>query len=120
MSDLQCYRCGTSLDSLSLPFGRLDECPSCSVYLHCCRMCVFYDPDVAEQCTEDDAEAVKDKTNTNFCDYFKPAGGRFDAAGHSAEQRAKSELDALFGGAESDDTGPDDDDPASAAEDLFR
>ena len=67
---LQCYRCGNSLDALTLPISREDQCPACTVYVHCCRMCEFYDPSIAEQCREDDAEAVKDKENANFCDFF--------------------------------------------------
>ena len=120
MAELQCYRCGESLAALTLPLSRLDECPSCSVHLHCCRLCVYYDPQVPEQCTEDDAEEVKNKTGANFCDYFKPAGGRFDAADTAEAARAQQSLDELFGDGETGDDKPADDDPLSDAEDLFR
>ncbi|HJP38582.1 MAG: hypothetical protein QF483_05190 [Gammaproteobacteria bacterium] len=120
MSELCCYRCGASIEALSLPLSRLDECPSCSVYLHCCRMCRYYDPAVTEQCIEDDAEEVREKANSNFCDYFKPGFDRFDPAPVAAEGRAKNTLDALFGDADSDADEPGGPDAAGDAEDLFR
>ena len=121
MSEIVCYRCGMSLEELSLPLSRLDECPSCSVYVHCCRMCRFFDPAVVEQCTEDDADEVKDKKGSNFCDYFKPGTEVFDPVPAAAEDRARDALGALFGDASDDDadeqSGPGD---SSDAEDLFR
>lgn len=117
---LQCYRCGASLDALTLPLSRQDECPECTVYVHCCRMCVFFDPDVAEQCREDDAEEVKNKEGANFCDYFRPNAAAHDPRYVSAEARARSQLDSLFDGADTADTDSDEDDSLGAAEDLFR
>ena len=52
MKSLSCWRCGAALAKLTLPLSRLDECPSCSMPLHVCRMCVHYDPAVARQCRE--------------------------------------------------------------------
>lgn len=61
-------------------------------------MCAHYDPaETSKQCTEDDAERVHDKVNANFCDYFEPSTTAFTGAGHSAEQKARAELEALFG-----------------------
>jgi len=120
MSVLHCYKCGESLEALSLPLSRLDECPSCTVYLHCCRMCRFFDPGVAEQCTEDDAEEVREKMRTNFCDYFKPGYDAFDLASAATENRAKNSLGALFGEAGGDDDDQGGSDESSDAEDLFR
>jgi len=122
MSEPVCYRCGMSFEALSLPLSRLDECPSCSVYLHCCRMCRFFDPAVAEQCTEDDADEVRDKKGSNFCDYFKPGTGVFDPAPAAAEGRAREALDTLFSAASEDDDTDEQGEPgdSSDAEDLFR
>lgn len=116
---LSCYRCGQSLEALTLPLSREDQCPGCSVYVHCCRMCVFYDPEVAEQCREDDAEEVKNKEGANFCDFFAPNPNAHDSAYVSADSRARTQLDTLF---DSPDDGGNDggDDDTSAAEDLFR
>ena len=95
MAEIQCYRCGASLAALTLPIARLDECPDCSVHVHCCRMCVYFDPQVAEQCREDDAEEVKEKMRANFCDYFRPNPDAFDGDLLTAEQQAKTQLDSL-------------------------
>lgn len=126
---LQCYRCGAPLDALTLPLSRQDQCPECFVYLHCCRMCEFFDPGVAEQCREDDAVEVNNKEGANFCDYFRPNPDAHDSSYVSAETQARSQLDSLFGGAQDGSTkessgGPSgdegDDDSLGAAEDLFR
>lgn len=114
---LNCYRCGASLAGLSLPLGRMEECPECTVQLHVCRMCRFYDPQVPKQCREDDAEEVRDKVRPNFCDYFKPSVDAYQPGFAAAESRSRSQLDALFGGGDSDGGG---DDADGAAEDLFK
>lgn len=94
---LVCWRCGASLESLSLPLRRQDECGACAAELHVCRLCEFFDPAVAKSCREPVAEEVRDKTRANFCDYFRPRAGALAADSGEAE-RARSELDALFGG----------------------
>ncbi len=115
---LHCYRCGASLDALSLPLSRQDLCPDCGHYLHVCRMCRSWDPQVARQCREDDADEVMDKEKANFCDWFVPSPGRFDDAAAGDRARAERKLAALFG---SDEAQADDEDAATrAAEDLFR
>ena len=93
---ISCYRCGASLEALSLPISRQDECPECSNYLHVCKMCVYYDERVPRQCREDGAEDVRDKDRLNFCDWFKPSGAAFDAGRKDEEDQAKAALDALF------------------------
>ena len=95
---LHCYRCGESLDALSLPLSRLDLCPACEVSLHCCRMCAHYAPRRPTACDEEDAIEVRDKTGANFCDYFAPRPDAFSGAELAAEQAAKAKLDVLFGG----------------------
>lgn len=113
-----CYRCGASLAKLSLPISRQDECPSCANYLHVCRMCEFFAPDVPRQCTEDDAEEVLDKEKLNFCDWFKPGSAVFDANRAAEEARARNELASLFGEGEAEK--PADDVALRDAEDLFK
>ena len=103
--DLKCYRCGASLAELSLPISRQDECPSCSVYLHVCKMCEFHDPAVPKQCREDDAEEVIEKDKLNFCEWFKPGYDVFDAARAKQASEAKDALSALFDASESDKPG---------------
>ena len=95
--NLICWKCGTSLADLSLPFQRRDECKKCRAELHTCRMCVDYDPRVGNQCREPTADPVSDKTRANFCGHFKPKEGAFTAANTAEIDKAKSELEKLFG-----------------------
>jgi hypothetical protein len=104
-AELSCWKCGGSLAEYTLPLRRLEVCRACGAELHACRMCEFHDPSVAKSCREPVAEEVKDKTHANFCDYFRPRPGAYAAPGDAAG-RARSELEALFGGGE----------PAAAAE----
>ena len=94
--NIHCYRCGASLEALSLPFSRQDECPECQNYLHVCKMCAHYDRSVPRQCREDGAEDVTDKDRLNFCDWFKPSEKSFDADRKAEEDQARAALDALF------------------------
>ena len=94
---LQCWRCGASLAALRLPIGRSEECSACRSQLHVCRLCSSFDRTRPKQCREDDAEEVRDKERANFCDWFKPRSGAFDAAGATAEAAAKVAIDGLFG-----------------------
>ena len=95
--DLVCWKCGASLADYSLPLRRLEECRSCRSELHVCRMCQFYDTSKAKYCAEPIAEEVKDKTHANFCDYFQALAAAYQPAEQSAAERARSELEALFG-----------------------
>lgn len=95
--DLQCWKCGTSLTALSLPLRRLDECPKCRAEQHVCRMCLQFDPRAYQQCREPTVEEVRDKTRANFCDHFKPKTGAWDGTAATANDKARSELDKLFG-----------------------
>lgn len=117
--ELHCWRCGNELSGLSLPLSRMDECPACQIYLHVCRMCVYFDPAIARACREDDAEEVKEKERPNFCDYFRPSAAAFDADLASADRDARSQLDSLFGGA--DESGGDaKENQDNPADDLFK
>lgn len=116
--ELRCFRCGASLAALPLPLSRRDACPGCSVHLHVCRMCRFFDSSVPKQCLEDDAEEVTDKERVNFCEWFSPDPDAFDPARASKAAAAEAKLAALFGDAEAPDS--DSDDLLRKAEDLFR
>ena len=121
---LSCYRCGESLEALSLPLSRLDLCPGCGVELHVCRMCRQYAPSAPDACLEEDAPEVRTKTAANFCDYFQPNPEAFDGTEKNAEDQARAQLDALFGAEDAKaagDSGTSDADQAlQQAEDLFK
>jgi hypothetical protein len=94
---LSCWKCGASLEALSLPLRRLDECKACQSELHACRLCVEYDTHVARHCREPTAEEVRDKTKANFCDHFKPKVGAYVAPNTAEVDASRAALDALFG-----------------------
>ncbi len=120
---LCCYRCGHSLAALSLPLSRRDECPQCTIELHVCRMCEYYDPGVPDACTEDDAIQVKEKARANFCDYFKPSDDVYSPIEFDADLAARASLSTLFGGESAGDaakTTETKDSITSAADALFK
>lgn len=96
--NLVCWKCGASLADLPLPLSRLAECPKCRAYQHACRLCEFYDPRLADKCSEERAEEVRDKEGANFCDWFKPRPNAHRPPDNARTQAAKARLDGLFGG----------------------
>ena len=94
---LTCWKCGASLEALSLPLRRLDVCKACNSELHVCRHCVEYDTRVAKHCREPTAEEVRDKTQANFCDHFKPKVGAYIAPNTAEVDASRAALEALFG-----------------------
>jgi len=82
---------------LLLPLARHEECPHCQAQLHVCRMCVFFDTAVAQQCREPVADPVSDKQRANFCGYFQINPHAFTASSDQTTESARK-LDALFGG----------------------
>lgn len=94
---LVCWKCGASLAHLSLPLTRRDACKQCNADLHVCKLCQFYDLGKAKHCREPIAEEVSDKTRANFCDYFKPREDVYSNRAQTEAERAKAQLDALFG-----------------------
>jgi hypothetical protein len=95
--DIGCWKCGATLAHLSLPFGRIERCRQCGADLHACKLCLEYDPRVADQCREPTAEEVRDKERANFCDHYKPRAGAYQPAATSASDAARVALEKLFG-----------------------
>ena len=77
---LTCWKCGASLEALTLPLRRLEECKACRSELHVCRMCVEYDTRVAKHCREPTAEEVRDKTAGQLLRSLQAEGGRVHRA----------------------------------------
>ena len=95
--DIQCWKCGSELKKLLLPFSRSEECSSCNADLRVCRGCKNYAADVADACTEERAEFVADKDRANFCDYFDPHVTAYRKQDDADAQRARNKLAELFG-----------------------
>lgn len=94
-----CHNCGRDIKVIAKVM-RTDECPHCNADMHCCKNCRFFDPGKNNQCSETQAEWVRDKLKANFCDYFE-ANKRvpLTTRGGSAEPRkddARTAFDKLF------------------------
>lgn len=66
-----CHNCGREI-KLIAKVARTEECPHCGADMHCCKNCRFFDPGKNNQCSETQAEWVRDKLAANFCDFFEP------------------------------------------------
>ncbi len=95
-ANLQCWSCGNSLDDVPRPISRHEHCKACFEALHCCRLCRHFRTDSTPQCDEDRADPPPIKENANFCDWFRPAGGAFQASRSRKSDTAKDQLGALF------------------------
>ncbi len=96
---LTCHQCGAQRTLKPREkIYRQDTCAKCATDLHSCFHCRFYEPSRNNECSEPQAEWVKDKSRSNFCDYFEPqTSGQIAMSGRSNEgQNAKSAFDSLF------------------------
>jgi len=93
-----CWKCGERIEyPTGSRVGRRDACPKCDADLHSCRNCQFYDRSKNNQCSEPQAEWVRDKEAANLCDYFSPnlilsATKRSSSPAEDAKKR----FDSLF------------------------
>ena len=83
--------------------GFNEACEGCGKDLHTCLNCRFYKPGARWDCAETIDEPMPDKERRNRCDwlqtnpaFFEATSGRGDA--RSAADKARSDLDRLFGG----------------------
>lgn len=98
MDAAHCWKCGAVHDLPLRALQRSDVCRACGAAFHSCRMCRHYAPSLLRRCREDRAEPPRNAELANFCAWFDPtqpdtAGGSADAAA----ERARADLDALFG-----------------------
>ncbi|HUI43354.1 MAG TPA: hypothetical protein VL523_15425 [Terriglobia bacterium] len=98
MSAVTCWKCGNGFDlAPGARVGTRETCPRCDSDLHACRNCRHYNPAKHNQCAETQAEWVRDKEASNYCDYFSPAsspGAAVRAAAPGDDARKK--FDSLF------------------------
>ena len=90
-----CHKCGTPY-SVTDRIGRKDTCRKCDADLHCCLNCRHYNKHVHNECNENQAEWVRDKDRSNYCDYFDPKRGGSSGAGKSSTEEARSRFEDLF------------------------
>ena len=91
-----CFKCGKQIDAPQRVLTR-DTCPNCDADLHCCRNCRFYDPGKHNECAETQAEWVRDKEASNYCDYFQPNPVLLaKGPGSGKQDDARNSFDSLF------------------------
>lgn len=93
-----CWKCSAATEvKPGERIGTRDECTRCGADLHSCRNCQFYDRSKSNQCSEPQAEWVRDKEAANYCDYFQPSSRAANrVAEPSSAQDAKKKFDSLF------------------------
>ena len=82
---------------MPMPLGRREECPQCRADLHACRQCDFYAPSAPQSCREPVADEVREKEKSNFCGYFTLKVDAYAPADSTEADKARTQLDALFG-----------------------
>ena len=92
-----CFSCGTSNEVIE-KVGRRDECEKCMADLHACKNCRFYDSTAYNECKETSADVVKEKEESNFCDFFEVGVGLYQK---SEKDELLAQAEALFGKKES-------------------
>jgi len=86
-----CFKCGSPYEIKE----RLERNAVCVAYhadLHCCLNCRHYSAHAHNECNETQAEWVRDKDRSNYCDYFDPKRG----AGRGKEDLSRDEARARF------------------------
>jgi len=83
--------------------GFNETCESCGKDLHVCLNCRFYKQGLRWDCAETVEQPVSDKEARNYCDYYQTNPLFFDATkgrsdARSAAEKARGDLDRLFGG----------------------
>ncbi len=98
-----CSFCGSPIARDPKP-GFNEVCVDCGRDLHCCRNCRFYKPGIHWDCAESAIQdRVAEKDKRNFCDWFEVNPAFFtrtqgSPAQRDAAQKARDELNKLFGG----------------------
>ncbi|VAW37707.1 hypothetical protein MNBD_DELTA02-25 [hydrothermal vent metagenome] len=88
-----CFSCGKTIDLTGTP-GRGDSCRFCTADLRACLNCRFRDDSSYNECREPQAERVKEKDRSNYCEYFEFAESSADG-GLTGESRKENPLDRL-------------------------
>jgi len=96
---LSCHSCGRDAD-FEGPIPRRATCSGCGNDLRCCLNCRHHQVSAYNECSESNAEAVLEKADANFCDWFQPGsvgGSRsHGGAADSPEGSSLNDLEELF------------------------
>ncbi len=90
-----CFKCGTPYQ-VKDRVGRSAVCLKCDADLHCCFNCRHYSARAHNECNETQAEWIRDKDRSNYCDYFDPKRGTRPGSKDSSKDDARARFDNLF------------------------
>jgi len=90
-----CYFCGQKLDMGGV-VGRHEICPQCHRDVRCCLNCAFHDPGAHNQCREPQSEEIRERDQSNFCEFFAVNDAESPTVNEDSVQKARNELDRLF------------------------
>jgi hypothetical protein len=90
-----CFQCGAPYQAKDR-VGRNAVCLRCGADLHCCLNCRHHNAHAHNECNETQAEWVRDKDRSNYCDYFDPKRGAGPANKDSSKDDARVRFDSLF------------------------
>jgi len=90
-----CFKCGTPYQ-VKDRLARNAVCLKCNADLHCCYNCRHHNPHAHNACNENQAEWVRDKDRSNYCDYFVPQRGVNSGSQNSLKDDARARFDSLF------------------------
>ncbi|MBT8131808.1 MAG: hypothetical protein KJO35_06040, partial [Gammaproteobacteria bacterium] len=68
-------------------------------------MCRKFAPTYISKCIDERADPPQNKQGANFCDWFVPDPQAYSGNEKSAEEQARGQLAALFGGTADPETG---------------
>ena len=125
MAKLMCWQCQRDLSDEPRPISRRAVCQGCFAPIRCCYMCRSFDVSHRSTCQEDRADPPLEKTNANFCDFFRPGQPVRRVAQSRDQSDASAALSALFDEApavtdlEGDRTDDGSDDLDQKLKDLF-
>ena len=71
-------------------------CQGCFAPIRCCYMCRSFDVSHRSTCQEDRADPPLEKTNANFCDFFRPGQPARLVPQSWDQSDASAALSALF------------------------
>ena len=82
--------------------GFNEACETCGKDLHACVNCRFHKAGARWDCAETIDQPVQDKARRNYCEWFEVApslraAGAGDASARIAADKARKDLDRLFG-----------------------
>ena len=90
-----CYFCGHKLN-LGEVVGRHEVCPECHRDVRSCLNCAFYDPGAHNQCIEPQSEEVRERDQSNFCEFFVLSDAEKSVVNEDRLQKTRNEWDKLF------------------------